>query len=698
MRIVALAVLLVAVCSTAERGLATTYYVSPSGNDGASGTSTTSAWKTIARVNSARLSSGDQILFQRGGVWREILEPNTSNLYFGAYGTGARPLISAANVVTTAWSPWNGNICTSNVGGYDLTEVWLNKVLGNKRTSTGSIAAPGDWFYASGVLYLDLPSGCAKGVSLPTVEITSRPEALLLTNIGSITVEHLGFVDGMYTSILLGTGLTGTQIFNDVLWQGAAYEGFLAQSGSPIITNSEGLYSINGLTAAGGTGFSLSNSILSGNSVDAIEVYGTTGPSSIQSSTISGNATTGPVMSTINNWTTNPLTVSHSIILPSPFMPLQYDFYGITDDGTNVQESPMFTSRAAPAIIVPFIDDYNNLSVIEQIAPVAALYGCHMSYALNTKLVTPADWTRIQALQAAGTEIVAHSRSHSDLANNNVFSIAYAGPAQTATMTISQSAATLKTFLNGSSTPDLIVPILDKYNSIQSMCATVAANSHYTCQVQANQAFFTPLNLADVNLVNIKTGYMATASSNYLTWEVEGSQTDIHTNVPGYVATSFATPFSSSNVTVEAHVHNAGFLAQRNGLVDANLNVAGSWSLSSLDLYNLAAYWIPSSYNPAQPAGSVAALVEGLGAQGGVTAVYAHGLDEFSVANWQQLFALLHSVGGTCMTMSQARAYIQSHGTLAQDGTSRRWVESITLQPVFSNTQSSPTEGARGLQ
>ena len=191
---------------------------------------------------------------------------------------------------------------------------------------------------------------------------------------------------------------------------------------------------------------------------------------------------------------------------------------------------------------------------------------------------------------------------------------------------------------------------------------------------------------------------MLQASSNYLTWEVEGSQTDINTNIPGYKVTSFATPFTSSNATVEAHIQNAGFQINRNGILDANLNMDGNWSLSSFDSYNLAGYWIPYSFDPAQPAGSVGALVEGLGAEGGVSAVFAHGVDEFTVASWQQFFELLKGTGATCMTMSQARAYIESHGTLAQDGTKRRWVESVTLAPVFSNTASSPTQGAHGLQ
>jgi len=698
MKFVAKLLMFLAIVATTQKCFATTYYVSPTGNDAQPGTSTTTAWKTVAKVNSASFSAGDQILFARGNTWREMLQPNASGLYFGAYGTGTRPLISGADIVTTKWTASNNGLCRSNVGGSDMTNVWINQVVGTARTSTSTIVAAGDWFYTNGTLYLNIPGGCAANVTLPVIEITRRPEALLVNNIGSITVEHLGFVDGMYNSILLGSNLVSTQTFNDVLWQGAAYEGFLANSGTPVITNSEGLYSLSGLAAAGGTGFTLDNSILSGNLQDALEVYNTTGASTIQSSTISGNATTSALTTTINNWSPNPLNVSNSIILKNPFIPVDYGFEGITDDGTNIEASPQFTQRAAPLIIVPFIDDYINLSVAEDVAAVAATYGCKLSYALNTKLVTPADWTRIQALQTAGNEIVAHTRSHSDLANNSVFSLVYAGPAPTATLTVDATAGTLQTFLSGSTTPDLNVTLGDKWNSIEDLCATIQTNAYYTCVIQPNQLYFTPLNLANVRRANIKSAYMLQASANYLTWEVEGAQADIAANMPGYKASNFATPFTSSNLTVEQHIQNAGFLANRNGLVDGNLNPDGDWALSSIDVFNIAAYWLPNSFDPTQPAGSVGELVEGLGASGGVMAIYSHGYDEFSLASWTQLFQTLQSIGGTCMTMSQARQYIQSHGTLAADGTKRRWVERIPLQPVFSNTSTSPTQGAQGLQ
>jgi hypothetical protein len=699
MRLIKALILAVAGFRATSLCYAATYYVSNTGSDSAAGTSTATAWKTVAKVNAAQLNNGDQVLFLRGGTWREMLSPTVSNLYFGAYGTGARPIISGSDLVTGTWTKSGTYSCALNVGGSDMTEVWTKGILGTQVASAAQIFAPGEWFYTNGLLYLGVTGGCTAAVTTPlAIEVTRRSYALYVNNIGAITIEHIAFVNGMYNSIYLGSNLTSTQTLNDVVWQGARYEGLIAAGGSPVITGSEGLNNLSGMAAAGGNGFTLTNSILSGNSEDAIEIYGTNGASTILNSTISGNSTTQPLFNTISNWSSYPLKATNSVLLPNPYIPQMYSFTGLTDDGTNIETSPLFTQRAAPLIIIPFIDDYINLGVAQDVAAAAKQYGCAFSYALNTKLVTPADWTTIAAMQKSGTDIVAHTRSHSDLANNNVFSISYKGSATKATMTINQTAGTLQTFLSGSTTPDLTVQILDKYNSTQIMCDSINANSNYSCVVQPNQLYFTPLNLANVSNVNIKTAYMTQAAAGYLTWEVEGAKADIAANIPGYTATSFATPFTSSNLTVENHILNAGFMTNRNGTVDANLQPNGSWSLSNIDVYNIAADWLPDQYDFSHPAGSVGSLVEALGASGGIFAVYSHGYDEFTLAQWTQLFQTLQQDGATCMTLTQARAYIGSHGTLRPDGTKRNWVERVPLSPVFSTTTSSPTQGAHGLQ
>lgn len=95
---------------------ATNYYVSATGNDANTGTSEATAWKTIARVQQqmVNLAPGDQVLFQRGGIFPGELDiyqngTESSPIVFGAYGTGEAPIISGGLPVVN-WTPYQGNI------------------------------------------------------------------------------------------------------------------------------------------------------------------------------------------------------------------------------------------------------------------------------------------------------------------------------------------------------------------------------------------------------------------------------------------------------------------------------------------------------------------------------------------------------------------------------------------------------------
>lgn len=57
-----------------------TYYVSPEGNDNATGLSVNSAWKSLDKVNAVTFQAGDKILFQAGKCWNGQLKPNGSGL------------------------------------------------------------------------------------------------------------------------------------------------------------------------------------------------------------------------------------------------------------------------------------------------------------------------------------------------------------------------------------------------------------------------------------------------------------------------------------------------------------------------------------------------------------------------------------------------------------------------------------------
>ena len=680
--------------------VATTYYVSPNGNDNSLGFSALTPWKTVAKVNQSRFHSGDSILFLSGGTWREELIPPASNLTLGAYGTGARPIISGANLYSTGWTAATGSsvVWKLAVGTYQPEQVWFNTVLGQPVSTQSAIIAPNQWCYQGGTLYVYSKTNPATAFTAPGVEAAARDSALLIEGVTNTTVTGMAFVNPNYTAIDVETTAAGTQSFTNDLWQGAQYEGLRAVGGTQKVTNSLGLYNQVGVGIGGGDGITITNSILSGNNGGAIEVYGTAGPTTITQSTLTGNAAGNPLVATVRNFSSFPMVISKSIVLPNPVASIVSTYIGVTDDGTNLNSSPAFTTRAAPLVIVPFVDDYINLGVAQAVSALAHQYGCTLSYALNTKLLTPAAWKAVSALQQAGDEIVAHTRSHSDLANNNVVTIQYTGSAISATMSINNGTGRLQTFLNGSLTPDLNVDISNTYNGMTDVCSVITQNPSYSCVPQNNQLYFTPALLANASTVNIKQPYLATAASNYLTNEVEGAVTDIQANLPGYTVKSFATPFTSSNQTVENHIQAAGLVSNRNGILNANNLPNGNWLLSSLDIYNLGSVWIPSGFDSTKPTSSAAALVEGMGASGGVIGIYAHGYDEFTLASWQTLFQNLQTFGAKCMTMSQATQYIEQNGTLVSDGTNKNWVNSVQLKPNFANTAASPTQGAHGLQ
>lgn len=93
---------------------ATNFYISPQGNDNASGTSSATPWRTISKINSSKFNPGDQINLQRGGMWREMLVIPSSGaagspITITAYGTGAKPILNGADL-HTGWVNYGANI------------------------------------------------------------------------------------------------------------------------------------------------------------------------------------------------------------------------------------------------------------------------------------------------------------------------------------------------------------------------------------------------------------------------------------------------------------------------------------------------------------------------------------------------------------------------------------------------------------
>lgn len=102
--------------------LGATYYVdNVNGNDSNNGTSASSPFQTVAKINSLHLAPGQTVAFRAGQEWHEMLTVSSSGaqgspITFTSYGSGAYPILSAADTALQ-WSPDGGvsgqESCTS---------------------------------------------------------------------------------------------------------------------------------------------------------------------------------------------------------------------------------------------------------------------------------------------------------------------------------------------------------------------------------------------------------------------------------------------------------------------------------------------------------------------------------------------------------------------------------------------------------
>lgn len=95
--------------------IAKNYYIAANGNDGNAGTSATTPWRTIAKVNASfgSIVAGDSILFRSGDSFYGALVIGKSGssgrpIVISAYGAGAKPVISGFVNVTNWTSVGNG--------------------------------------------------------------------------------------------------------------------------------------------------------------------------------------------------------------------------------------------------------------------------------------------------------------------------------------------------------------------------------------------------------------------------------------------------------------------------------------------------------------------------------------------------------------------------------------------------------------
>ncbi|MBW8327392.1 MAG: fibronectin type III domain-containing protein, partial [Prolixibacteraceae bacterium] len=113
-------------------GFSATYYVSNSGSDSNSGTSATTPWATLVKVNSVSFLPGDIVLFKMGDTFSGQLLPKTGAIAYGSYGTGAKPIISGFQTLS-GWTNRGGGIYSaSTTASNTLNLVTLDGTIQRK--------------------------------------------------------------------------------------------------------------------------------------------------------------------------------------------------------------------------------------------------------------------------------------------------------------------------------------------------------------------------------------------------------------------------------------------------------------------------------------------------------------------------------------------------------------------------------------
>ncbi len=203
--------LFLVVAGLATAGLATTYYVSPDGNNVNPGTSPQLAWRTLLKVGISTFNPGDVILFKRDGVWNEWLTPPSSGtagnlIKFDAYGDGRPPEFTGLYATKSSdWTNSSGSVWQTTLAATQAISqmkfVQFGTIWGNLQASQAALAHDRDWYYDSVTqnLYVYSSGGnpvTAFGSVSPI--ILSGQSLINLNSVSYLEIQHikLDFYDG----------------------------------------------------------------------------------------------------------------------------------------------------------------------------------------------------------------------------------------------------------------------------------------------------------------------------------------------------------------------------------------------------------------------------------------------------------------------------------------------------------------------
>ena len=190
----------------------TNYYIDFSdGDDANSGTSLSTPWKSVSKVNNGIFLPGDSILFKRNEIWREqLIIPSSGEqdnpIVYGAYGEGNKPLFLGSDAKNSMndWTFLGANKWATAVGSFPKLR-WRSvgfMLLGEeKQENVGKwVAIEADldmerefwWEEANERVILYSPQGNPASV-FSNIEIAHRHSCILLENKEHLVIQDLAF-------------------------------------------------------------------------------------------------------------------------------------------------------------------------------------------------------------------------------------------------------------------------------------------------------------------------------------------------------------------------------------------------------------------------------------------------------------------------------------------------------------------------
>lgn len=193
-------------------GAGAVYYVSDRGNDSNDGLSPEKPLQHFQRVADLILFPGDQVLFERGSLFRTDRRIQLqSGVYYGAYGKGDKPRVygSLQNYAEVAlWTKvtdapiWQMTLETETAGGVTMD---YDTCVGVWKAAYSQLQQDGDFYHDSknGVFYLYY-EGENPGTVFEDIEISTTMDFMRTGFSRKITVENFCFKYATFGPFVLG--------------------------------------------------------------------------------------------------------------------------------------------------------------------------------------------------------------------------------------------------------------------------------------------------------------------------------------------------------------------------------------------------------------------------------------------------------------------------------------------------------------